>query len=418
MLAPPGGSLARRLSHLGRKQSVSKSNHHNSSNVHSNLPSHLDQNGNDSLLRRSSRAESVSSIETNSSNGGFGTGQNGNGLNLYQKGEGESSLEDVPEAESSDAATERGFSPRKSNNSKKGKGRALDGDEELNSDSNWNSHSPIRQKNDPFRDPSESKKSKRTSSKDDIYSKSNSYHHHIPIKPTPTRPIVTVGRAPSIASRQRNLNNPSIVQTDHDAEKSSKDPFQEDQNQNQPPRAASSGKGLGKSSMNSRNNRIILEGDENEELRAEAEEIELDLDLATSRTRSSSNSTITGRNPTSTSSSGSTSQQPRPISSMAPPRKSTSSSRFNELDISDVEEDGGEVIKVQGGGVRDNYTDGPSADQWTREERKRRQRLRNQNEINESERERERLNRTWWTDWICGCGPRNDEDEEQGEFRF
>lgn len=331
MLAPPGSSLARRLSHLGRKPSTSKSSHHNSSSLSSNLPSHLDHNGNDALLRRSSRTESVSSIETNSSNGGL---QNGNGLhsNHYNgRGSESTGLEDVPEAESSDAATERGFSQSK----RKGKARALDRDQGIDGDSDeWNpSNSPAREKNDPFRDPNS--KIKR-SSNDDIYSKSNSYHHHTPIKPTATRPIVTVGRAPSISSRNRNLNNPSIVQTDHDAERSSPlDPFDE----NQPPRAASSGKGFNDSS-NRRRNRIILEGDENEELRAEAEELEL------SKTRSnSSNSTIVGVS--SSSSSGknpnrsdtansigsiSSQQQPRPISSMAPPRKSTSSSRFNELD--------------------------------------------------------------------------------------
>lgn len=376
MLAPPsgvGGSLARRLSHLGRKPSSSQSN--SDSTLKSDLPQY--RNGNDSLLRRGSRTESVSSIETTSSNG-FGP-QNGTGNHAP-----ESTLEDVPEAEISDAATEKGHSPGGSSRKAKGKGRAVEGE---GLDDSWNSPtdgntSPARRKNDPFRDPGSNSSSKRNSNGGDIYSNSNSYH--TPIKPTATRPIVTVGRAPSIASRQRSSNNPSIVQTDHDADSN---PFYSNEDSNAP-KAASSGKGV--SGGNKRKNKIILEGDENEESKAEAADLEL------SKTRSGS-STIT---------SGSTSSQPRPIASMAPPRKSTSSSRFNELDISDVENESGEL---------DNYNDGPSADKWRREERKRRERRREEEEQNESERERERMNRTWWTDWLCGCGPRDD-DEEQGEF--
>lgn len=210
MLAPPsgvGGSLARRLSHLGRKPSSSQSN--SDSTLKSDLPQY--RNGNDSLLRRGSRTESVSSIETTSSNG-FGP-QNGTGNHAP-----ESTLEDVPEAEISDAATEKGHSPGGSSRKAKGKGRAVEGE---GLDDSWNSPtdgntSPARRKNDPFRDPGSNSSSKRNSNGGDIYSNSNSYH--TPIKPTATRPIVTVGRAPSIASRQRSSNNPSIVQTDHDAD--------------------------------------------------------------------------------------------------------------------------------------------------------------------------------------------------------
>ncbi|KAE8253916.1 hypothetical protein A4X13_0g3611 [Tilletia indica] len=230
-------------------------------------------------------------------------------------------------------------------------------------------------------------------------------------KPSALRPIVTVGReAPATLERQRrdsylvsgNMSGPAIVATDADAEaeeasaasrrsnskRSSRSgaeadggggPYSMQSGGNSYGQSASSGTGRRSRRLGTRrSHRTIAEGDEpapgGEEEEDDDEEEEEDEELG-----------------------GTT-----PIS--APKRRSTHDSRFNEVGLEDEEEE--EEGSGGGGGEAE----------WVAAQRRRRRAAAAAAEAAERAEEEELRNgrKMWWTEWLCGCGRHEmDEDEQQ-----
>lgn len=339
MLGPPGaGSLGRRLSgNFSRKSSISAND-----NAGVNRKNSL---ATGSLLRRGSKTSSVSSAES----GGSDPRESGDCLGRANGAVGgisrSADLEDVPEVD--DAAH---YSPR-SPRSDKGKGRAMDSSVNANGQygSSWSSRHPDAPLRDPFDE----------TSSDDFRSSPTLRNN----KPTPTarHPIVTPGRAPSISRRSSaplstRGSMPSIVATDADAGANAdlRNPFRSDEGEKGG--AATSRTGSGGYSMNSGRRygressglRDVEEGDERE----------------------------SNTSPIGNSRSGDDVE--------ARPRKSTSSSRFQEIGI-------------------DGEGDAEAEEEKERADRERRRR---------GNKEEETPRKAWWTDWLCGCGAEPDDDEQ------